>query len=131
MLVDVQTPSLGPSQFPFKAYYLALACHNAALLDVKLGRWADAVELVDEGIELTKVLGEDDDGLRRKLLAIGARAKKVPEGFLAEALNALNGWGEERIVWNLGFWDSDAGELREEIRTSLLTSAQRMLSGVR
>ncbi|CAE7617478.1 unnamed protein product, partial [Symbiodinium pilosum] len=37
-----------------QAYYLALACHNAALLDVKLGRWAEAQELVDEGIEFTK-----------------------------------------------------------------------------
>ena len=31
-----------------------MACHNAALLNVKLGRWADAQELVDEGIEFTK-----------------------------------------------------------------------------
>ena len=42
--------SLGASE----AYYLSLACHNAALLNVKLGRWADAQELVDEGIEFTK-----------------------------------------------------------------------------
>ena len=33
---------------------MSLACHNAALLNVKLGRWADAQELVDEGIEFTK-----------------------------------------------------------------------------
>ena len=39
---------------PCEAYYLSLACHNAALLNVKLGRWADAQELVDEGIEFTK-----------------------------------------------------------------------------
>ena len=25
----------------------------------------------------------------------GAQAKHVPEGFLSEAVNALNGWGEE------------------------------------
>jgi hypothetical protein len=46
------------------AYYLVLACHNAALLNVKLGNWADAVELVTEGIEFTKILDENDDGLR-------------------------------------------------------------------
>ena len=39
-----------------QAYYLSLACHNAALLNVKLGRWADAQELVDEGIEFTKAI---------------------------------------------------------------------------
>lgn len=42
------------TQLPSEAYYLSLACHNAALLNVKLGRWADAQELVDEGIEFTK-----------------------------------------------------------------------------
>merc|ERR1719482_621492 len=61
-----------------KAYYLALACHNAALLNMKLQRWDDAVELVGEGIEFTKILKEDD-GLRAKLIAIGAQAKHVPE----------------------------------------------------
>eukprot|EP00441_Pelagodinium_beii_P017377 CAMPEP_0197665120 /NCGR_PEP_ID=MMETSP1338-20131121/59041_1 /TAXON_ID=43686 ORGANISM="Pelagodinium beii, Strain RCC1491" /NCGR_SAMPLE_ID=MMETSP1338 /ASSEMBLY_ACC=CAM_ASM_000754 /LENGTH=972 /DNA_ID=CAMNT_0043243877 /DNA_START=73 /DNA_END=2988 /DNA_ORIENTATION=+ len=102
-----------------QAYYFVLACHNAALLNVKLGRWADAAELVDEGIEFTKVLEEahcHDDGLRRKLIAIGAQAKQVPEGFLVEAVNAANGWGEERGVWNLSFWDFSIGEIREEIR---------------
>jgi len=98
-----------------QAYYLVLACHNAALLNVKLGKWADAVELVNEGIEFTKTLGDNDDGLRRKLIAIGAQAKRVPEGFLHEAVNALNGWGEERGVWNLSFWDFGIGEIQEEI----------------
>lgn len=98
-----------------QAYYLALACHNAALLNVKLGRWPDAAELVNEGIEFTKTIGEGDDGLRRQLIAIGAQAKHVPEGFLVEAVNALNGWGEERGVWNLSFWDHSIDELKEEI----------------
>ncbi|CAE8605720.1 unnamed protein product, partial [Polarella glacialis] len=62
------------------------------------------------------VLGEHDDGLRRKLIAIGAQAKHIPEGFLVEAVNALNGWGEERGVWNLSFWDFSVGEIEEEIR---------------
>jgi len=98
-----------------QAYFLTVACHNAALLNVKLGRWADAAELVDEAIEFTKVLGESDDGIRRKLIAIGAQAKHVPEGFLTEAVNALNGWGEERTIWNLSFWDFSVNELLEEI----------------
>lgn len=110
-----------------KAYYLAVACHNAALLNMKLQRWDDAVELVGEGIEFTKLLKEAfgidetltsnvDDGLRAKLIAIGAQAKHVPEGFLQEAVNALNGWGEERGVWNLSFWDFSVHEISEEIR---------------
>jgi len=110
-----------------KCYYLALACHNAALLNMKLQRWNDAVELVGEGIEFTKLLKEAflideslpsnvDDGLRQKLIAIGAQAKHVPEGFLQEAVNALNGWGEERGVWNLSFWDFSVHEISEEIR---------------
>merc|ERR1719217_1745470 len=98
-----------------KAYYLAVACHNAALLNMKLQRWDDAVELVGEGIEFTKILKEDD-GLRAKLIAIGAQAKHVPEGFLQEAVNALNGWGEERSAWNLSFWDFSIHEISEEIR---------------
>lgn len=97
------------------AYYLVLACHNAALLNVKLGNWADAVELVTEGIEFTKKLDENDDGMRQKLIAIGAQAKHIPEGFLHEAVNALNGWGEERHVWNLSFWDFSVNEILEEI----------------
>jgi len=97
-------------------YYLTLACHNAALLNVKLGRWEAAVELVNEGIQFSKVMNEaDDDGLRKQLIAIGATAKHVPEGFLTEAVNALNGWGEECGEWNLSFWDFSAGEIREEI----------------
>jgi Ran GTPase-activating protein (RanGAP) involved in mRNA processing and transport len=104
------------------AYYLVLACHNAALLNVKLGNWADAVELVTEGIEFTKVLDENDDGLRKKLIAIGAQAKHVPEGFLQEAVNALNGWGEERGVWNLSFWDFSVNEILEEIHVLKNTS---------
>jgi Ran GTPase-activating protein (RanGAP) involved in mRNA processing and transport len=97
------------------AYYLILALHNAALLNMKLGNWADATDLVGEGIEFTKILDESDDGLRRKLIAIGAQAKHVPEGFLMEAVNALNGWGEERHSWNLSFWDFSANEILEEI----------------
>eukprot|EP00928_Gymnodinium_smaydae_P061255 TRINITY_DN45388_c0_g1_i1.p1 TRINITY_DN45388_c0_g1~~TRINITY_DN45388_c0_g1_i1.p1 ORF type:complete len:976 (+),score=125.37 TRINITY_DN45388_c0_g1_i1:49-2976(+) len=99
-----------------QAYLLAQACHNVALLNVKLGKWEDAVELVEEGIEFTKILGESDDGLRKKLIAIGAQAKHVPEEFYAEAVNAKNGWGEERGVWNLSFWDFSKGEILEEIR---------------
>lgn len=99
-----------------KAYYLVLACHNAALLSLKLGKWSETAELVDEGLEFIKKLNGDDDGLREKLIAIGAQAKHVPQGFLTEALNALNGWGEERGVWNLSFWDFSVGEIREEIR---------------
>ncbi|CAK8991010.1 unnamed protein product [Durusdinium trenchii] len=99
-----------------QAYYLSLACHNAALLNVKLGRWGDAQELVDEGIEFTKILGENDDNLRSKLITIGAQAKHVPEVFLAEAVNALNGWSEERGVWNLSFWDFSLFEMKEVIR---------------
>jgi len=99
-----------------QAYYLSLACHNAALLNVKLGRWADAQELVDEGIEFTKILGENDDGMRSKLITIGAQAKHVPEVFLSEAVNALNGWSQERGVWNLSFWDFTMPEVKEVIR---------------
>lgn len=109
-----------------QAYYLATACHNAALLNMKLQRWEDAVELVNEGIECTKLLKEaqagkgadadKDDGLRAKLIAIGAQSKHVPEGFLHEAVNALNGWGEERNAWNLSFWDFSIHEISEEIR---------------
>lgn len=99
-----------------QAYYLSLACHNAALLNVKLGRWADAQELVDEGIEFTKILGENDDTLRSKLITIGAHAKHVPEVFLSEAVNALNGWSQERGVWNLSFWDFTMPEVKEVIR---------------
>merc|ERR1719217_1938637 len=98
-----------------QSYYLAVACHNASLLNMKLQRWDDAVELVGEGIDFTKMLGEDD-GLRAKLIAIGAQAKHVPEGFLQEAVNALNGWGEERSAWNLSFWDFSIHEISEEIR---------------
>merc|ERR1719506_3573125 len=94
---------------------------------MKLQRWDDAVELVGEGIEFTKLLKEAfsideslpsnvDDGLRAKLIAIGAQAKHVPEGFLQEAVNALNGWGEERYTWNLSFWDFSIHEISEEIR---------------
>jgi Leucine-rich repeat (LRR) protein len=97
------------------AYYISTACHNAALLNVKLGNFADAVCLVNEGIEFTKILDENDDGLRRKLIAIGAQAKHVPEGFLNEAVNALNGWGEEKGIWNLSFWDFSINEILEEI----------------
>jgi len=110
-----------------QAYYLVLACHNAALLNVKLGKWADAVELVNEGIEFTKVLNEHDDGLRKKLIAIGAQAKHVPENFLAEAVNALNGWGEERGVWNLSFWDFSVGEIQEEISVLNQTTTLKQL----
>jgi len=110
-----------------QAYYFVLACHNAALLNVKLGRWADAAELVDEGIEFTKVLSENDDGLRRKLIAIGAQAKQVPEGFLVEAVNAANGWGEERGVWNLSFWDFSIGEICEEIRVLEMTTTLKQI----
>lgn len=98
-----------------QAYYLALACHNAALLNMKLLRWGDAVELVNEGIEFTKQL-KDDDGLRDKLISIGAQAKHVPEGFLKEAVNALNGWGDDNKTWNLSFWDFSVHEISEEIR---------------
>ncbi|CAJ1356728.1 unnamed protein product [Effrenium voratum] len=99
-----------------QAYYLSLTCHNAALLNVKLGRWMDAQELVDEGIEFTKILGENDDNLRSKLITIGAQAKHLPEGFLTEAVNALNGWCEERGVWNLSFWDFSMAEVKEVVR---------------
>lgn len=110
-----------------QAYYLALACHNAALLSVKLGKWADAVELSNEGIEFTKVLNEHDDGLRNKLIAIGAQAKHVPETFLAEAVNALNGWGDEKGVWKLSFWDFSTYEIMEEIRVLQQTTTLKRL----
>jgi Ran GTPase-activating protein (RanGAP) involved in mRNA processing and transport len=112
-----------------QAYYLVLACHNAALLNVKLGKWADAVELVNEGIEFTKVLNEHDDGLRRKLITIGAQAKHVPEGFLLEAVNALNGWGteEDKGVWNLSFWDFSDAEIEEEIQVLKKTTTLKQI----
>merc|ERR1719262_92968 len=109
-----------------QAYYLALACHNAALLNMKLLRWGDAVELVNEGIEFTKQLKEDD-GLRDKLIAIGAQAKHVPEGFLKEAVNALNGWGEEKDIWNLSFWDFSVNEVLEEIYVLKSTTTLKQL----
>eukprot|EP00929_Paragymnodinium_shiwhaense_P070276 TRINITY_DN35595_c0_g1_i4.p1 TRINITY_DN35595_c0_g1~~TRINITY_DN35595_c0_g1_i4.p1 ORF type:complete len:966 (+),score=219.68 TRINITY_DN35595_c0_g1_i4:114-3011(+) len=111
-----QVFSSNPLDETIQAYYLALACHNAALLNVKLARWDDAVELVDEGLEFTKLLHEQDDGLRKKLIAIGAQAKHVPERFLFEAANAMNGWGEERGVWNTSFWDFTPSEIKEQIR---------------
>jgi len=111
-----------------QAYYLALPCHNAALLNMKLQKWADASELVGEGIEFTKLLKDgQDDGLRGKLIAIGAQAKHVPEGFLQEAVNALNGWGEERGIWNLSFWDFSVNEILEEIRVLKETSTLKHL----
>jgi len=123
MMYDLFAQNVLPESV--QAYYLALACHNAALLNVKLGKWQDAVELVNEGIEFTKVLkllDMHDDGLRQKLIAIGAQAKRVPENFLAEAVNALNGWGEERGVWNLSFWDFTVPEIVEEIHVLQHTS---------
>merc|ERR1719375_2977537 len=113
MMYDVFPSLMVPDSV--QAYYLALACHNAALLNMKLMRWADAVELVEEGIEFTKQVKEDD-GLRDKLIAIGAQAKHVPEGFLKEAVNALNGWGESPETWNLSFWDFSTHEISEEVR---------------
>lgn len=110
-----------------QAYYLVLACHNAALLNAKLGRWAEAVELVGEGIEFTKILPDNEDRLRDKLIAIGAQAKHVPENFLAEAVNALNGWGEERGVWNLSFWDFSVNEIKEEIHVLKYTTTLKHL----
>jgi len=109
------------------AYYLATACHNAALLNVKLGNWADAVELVTEGIEFTKTLDENDDGLRQKLISIGAQAKHVPEGFYFEAVNALNGWGEEKDIWNLSFWDFSVNEILEEIHVLKSTTTLKQI----
>jgi len=110
-----------------QAYYLAMGCHNAALLSVKLGRWAEASELVTEGINFTKKL-DHDDGLREKLIAIGAKAKHVNEGFFKEAVNALNGWGEERGVWDLTFWPFTAHEIEEEIHVLGNTATlQRMI----
>mmetsp|Transcript_30550 Transcript_30550/g.65822 ORF Transcript_30550/g.65822 Transcript_30550/m.65822 type:complete len:960 (+) Transcript_30550:76-2955(+) len=108
-------------------YFLTVACHNAALLNVKLGRWEVAVELVDEGINCTKFLGEQDDNLRHQLIAVGAQAKRVPEGFLTEAYNALNGWGEDSSVWNLSFWDFSIGELKEEIHVLKHTTTLKQL----
>merc|ERR1719265_2675674 len=46
MMYDVFPSLMVPDSV--QAYYLALACHNAALLNMKLMRWADAVELVEE-----------------------------------------------------------------------------------
>lgn len=116
-------------QYPevLEKYFVALACHNSALLNVKLGLWDAAVELVNEGIELTKALHDVDDGLRNQLIAIGAQAKHVPEGFLLEAVNALNGWGDESGVWNLSFWDFSVGEIKEEIHVLKRTKTLRHL----
>jgi len=108
-------------------FYLVVACHNAAFLNVKLSRWDAAVELVDEGIELSKVLGDADDGMRKKLIVIGATAKHVPERFLEEAINVINGWGEESDVWNLSFWDFSEGEIKEEIHVLRHTTTLRHL----
>jgi Ran GTPase-activating protein (RanGAP) involved in mRNA processing and transport len=101
-----------------QAYYLALACHNAALLSVKLERWDDATELVDEGIEFTKKLEgkvEHDDGLRDKLISIGAQAKHVPEAFYKEAINTAQGIGPECRSWDLSFWPFDMNTVELEI----------------
>jgi Ran GTPase-activating protein (RanGAP) involved in mRNA processing and transport len=97
-------------------------------LNVKLGRWEAAVELVNEGITFSKALIEiGDDGLRKQLIAIGAQAKHVPEGFLTEAVNALNGWGDESGVWNLSFWDFSIGEIKEEIHVLKNTTTLKHL----
>jgi len=110
-----------------EAYYLALACHNAALLNVKLGRLLDAVELFEEGIELTKKLPSEDDGLRNKLIAVGAVAKRLPEAFLTEALSAMNGWGEDEGVWDISFWDFTVPEIQEEIKVLRSTKTLKKL----
>lgn len=97
-------------------FLLATVCHNAALLSVKLGRWKDAVELANEGIEFSKGLDdveEHGEGLRKKLIAVGAQAKRIPEKFFEEAVNKVNGWGEDAHEWNLSFWDFTMAELRE------------------
>jgi len=99
-----------------KAYYVAMACHNAALVDTALGEYEAAIELVENGIEIVaKHLKENDDGLRNKLIVIGAKAKHVPELFWHEAVNAINGdgTGPEREQWNLAFWDFGVHEVRE------------------
>lgn len=40
----------------------------------------------------------------------------MPEIFFSEAVNALNGWGQERGVWNLSFWDFSMAEIKEVMR---------------
>mmetsp|Transcript_69658 Transcript_69658/g.137865 ORF Transcript_69658/g.137865 Transcript_69658/m.137865 type:complete len:980 (+) Transcript_69658:67-3006(+) len=110
-----------------EAYYLALACHNAALLNVKLGRLLDAAELFEEGIELTKKLPSEDDGIRSKLIAVGAVAKRLPEAFLTESIDALNGWGEHGSAWDISFWDFTVPEIQEEIKVLRLTKTLKRL----
>jgi len=94
---------------------------------VKLGRLLDAVELFEEGIELTKKLPSEDDGLRSKLIAVGAVAKRLPEVFLAEAINAMNGWGEDDGVWDISFWDFTVPEIQEEIKVLRSTKTLKRL----
>lgn len=116
-----------PLPEPVEAYYLALACHNAALLNVKLGRLLDAVELFEEAIELTKKLPAEDDGIRSKLIAVGAVAKRLPEAFLTEAINTLNGWGEHPSVWDISFWDFTVPEIQETIKVLRFTKTLKRL----
>jgi len=111
-----------------QAYFLVIACHNSALLHVKLGNMSDAVDLVKEGVERSKALPEEHADLRKNLIAIGAQAKNVPEGFLTEAVNAANGWGEERNVWNLSFWDFSVAETLEVIDVLQLTQTLKHLA---
>jgi Ran GTPase-activating protein (RanGAP) involved in mRNA processing and transport len=99
-----------------KAYYVAMSCHNCALLSVNLGEMADAVELVENGIQtiVNNLQGDQgDDGLRQKLIIIGARAKRVPELFWQEAVACIHGGSEEASVWNLAFWDFGKWETME------------------
>lgn len=85
-----------------QAYYLALACHNAALLDVKLGRWAEAQELADEGIEFTKVVSchcletvtiSGTDYRPRKVWRRVKRRGFLETSWYASALNFSDVWG--------------------------------------
>eukprot|EP00438_Fugacium_kawagutii_P018784 Skav201313 [mRNA] locus=scaffold1490:122454:127341:- [translate_table: standard] len=79
-----------------KAYYLSVACHNAALLNVKLGRWADAQELVDEGIEFTKAVRWDIALENENLVAL---MKAVVECHCMEMVTISGIDFQTRKVW--------------------------------
>jgi len=119
---------------PAKAYYIAIACHNAAVIFTQLRRNSEAVELTETAVDICCThLKDQDDGLFERLVAIGARAKNIPEIFWREAVAAQRGlphfsdskqadkylddgildYPEPFTTWNVSFWDFKRAEVAE------------------
>ena len=90
-----EIPCVSSSGTRFQAYYLSLTCHNAALLNVKLGRWMDAQELVDEGIEFTKDTSGNCRGWREGVANVKLDpGRKTHHFFAGEWLGGTQGSGK-------------------------------------